>query len=266
MGSKRQREQEFHDEWAQSRRAAEIDLRATLEGSTALEHRYISSRLGELEGKKILEVGAGLAELSVAFALRGAHVVASDLSHGMLTAAGSLARGHDVTLFRVQAMGEFLPFANGSFDVVILANVLHHVEDCGAVLREVQRVLKEGGTMVSMDPLLYNPLIRVYRRMADRVRSPDERPLTRKDVSFITGFFPSSEVRMFWFLTLALFLKFYLVDRIHPNQTPYWKHIFRVEADVAWWFRSLAKLDDWILRVLPFLRWWCWNVVVVARK
>jgi 2-polyprenyl-6-hydroxyphenyl methylase/3-demethylubiquinone-9 3-methyltransferase len=41
--------------------------------------------------------------------------------------------------------GELLPFAARSFDVVMCCDVLEHVDDVGAVIREIARVLKTGG-------------------------------------------------------------------------------------------------------------------------
>jgi ubiquinone/menaquinone biosynthesis C-methylase UbiE len=46
----------------------------------------------------------------------------------------------------LEARGESLPFKDNYFDVVILANVLDHVENIGRVLSEAKRVLKKDGT------------------------------------------------------------------------------------------------------------------------
>jgi SAM-dependent methyltransferase len=45
-----------------------------------------------------------------------------------------------------------LPFANGYFDLVTNNQVMEHVEDLGAVLGEIHRVLKPGGTVLSIFP------------------------------------------------------------------------------------------------------------------
>ncbi len=49
---------------------------------------------------------------------------------------------------RVQGVGEHLPFADRSMDIVICYNVLDHCRDPLAVMREMHRVLRPGGTMV----------------------------------------------------------------------------------------------------------------------
>ena len=66
------REKEFHDDWAASKPACDALVRECFEAPTAVEKRFILSRMGSLEGKRVLDVGAGLGKPSVYLALRGA--------------------------------------------------------------------------------------------------------------------------------------------------------------------------------------------------
>lgn len=50
--------------------------------------------------------------------------------------------------------GDRLPFADGSFDVVTSFDVLEHIEDDGAMLAEMHRVLRPGGTLLLAVPAL----------------------------------------------------------------------------------------------------------------
>jgi SAM-dependent methyltransferase len=186
----------------------------------------------------------------------------------MLRFCQRLAAHHGAALATVRTPGERLPFCDDAFDVVYIANSLHHVNDIPGTVAELRRVLKPGGRFVSVDPLAYNPVINCYRRMATGVRTPDEHPLTRSDVATITGVFRGADVRMFWLLTQVLFLKFFLLDRVHPNSDRYWKRVYKpdVRHAVRGWFPRLAAIDDWLMRRVSPLRWWAWNVVVVAEK
>jgi SAM-dependent methyltransferase len=262
------KEASFHDAWAASTHVRDVNLPAQFEGVTALESRFIHQTLGDLNGRSVLEVGAGLGEASVQFARQGARVVATDLSAGMLGFGRRLARHHQVHIETVRTPGERLPFREASFDVVYVANSLHHVNDIAGTVAELHRVLKPGGTLITIDPIAYNPVINCYRRMATEVRTDDEHPLTRADVRTITAPFASARVRMFWLSSLVLFLKFYLVDRVHPNADRYWKRIYRpdVQRGIAWWFEPVAAFDRLLMTVFPPIRWWAWNVVVAARK
>lgn len=63
------------------------------------------------------------------------------------------------------ADGARLPFAEGSFRSVFVRDLLHHVEEPAAVLREVARVLRPGGRVCVLEPNGRNPLIWLQARM-----------------------------------------------------------------------------------------------------
>ena len=83
-----EKEAHFHDEWAISEKVEDIDIEACFNGSTALEFQYINSHIGNISGKKLLDIGAGLGESSVYFAHRGATVITCDLSFDMVWFSG----------------------------------------------------------------------------------------------------------------------------------------------------------------------------------
>jgi SAM-dependent methyltransferase len=101
--------------------------------------------LGEVAGRRILEVGAGSAMCSRWLATQGARPTAVDLSGGMLrhARAGAAATGIDVPL--VQADAQHLPFREAAFDVAFTAfGAVPFVADSARVMREVARVLRPG--------------------------------------------------------------------------------------------------------------------------
>jgi len=105
--------------------------------------------LGQLDGKRVLEVGAGAAQCSRWLASRGVAVVATDVSGGMLTAGGRLDDATGIRTQRVQADARALPFPDASFDVVFTAfGVLPFVPDADRVHDEAARVLRPGGRWV----------------------------------------------------------------------------------------------------------------------
>ena len=63
----------------------------------------------------------------------------------------------------LRGVGEHLPFASGSFDLVVSVWVLEHVKEPLNVLREVARVLRPGGHFVFLTPNLRNPLVSMNR-------------------------------------------------------------------------------------------------------
>jgi SAM-dependent methyltransferase len=105
--------------------------------------------LGDVAGKRILEVGCGSAPCARYLTLAGASVVAFDLSAGMLGYATAAAGRTGIEVPLVQADVCELPFLDGSFDVAFSAfGAIPFVADSALALREVARVLRPGGRWV----------------------------------------------------------------------------------------------------------------------
>jgi SAM-dependent methyltransferase len=75
----------------------------------------------------------------------------------------SLAQHRSPGMPVLRGVGERLPFAAGSFDLIVCLWVLEHVKEPALVLREVRRVLRPGGHFVFLTPNLRNPLLLVNR-------------------------------------------------------------------------------------------------------
>jgi SAM-dependent methyltransferase len=65
----------------------------------------------------------------------------------------------------IRGRGEHLPFATGSFDLIVCLWVLEHLDQPEVVFKEVRRVLAPGGHFVFLTPNLGNPLL-LMNRMA----------------------------------------------------------------------------------------------------
>ena len=259
------RERLFHNEWAKSIRLDELLVREAFEAPTAIENQHALKELGDLKGKKVLDLGCGAGESSVYLALCGAEVYACDIAEEFLKVAGQLAGKHQVRLQLFQAEASQLPFENDFFDRVYGNGVLHHVELLPAA-KEIRRVLKKEGKAVFIEPLPYNPVINIYRHMARDVRTEDERPLSFKQLGQMKDSFSSLRHEEYWFFSLLLFLHFYFVRRWDPSKVRYWKKIIEEGESYKKSFGRLQSVDRFLLKFLPFLKPLCWNTVLVAVK
>jgi SAM-dependent methyltransferase len=106
-------------------------------------------------GQRVLEVGCGEGALTCAAAQAGADAVAVDMSAPNLEAARRLAAAAGVRVALLQADAERLPFADGSFDLVLSSHVLEHLPDLDRGLRELQRVTRDR-VLIAM-PTCLNP-------------------------------------------------------------------------------------------------------------
>ena len=115
--------------------------------------RFLVSRTTPPRGGRALDVAAGTGLVSRALA-RAEHgrVVALDQSEAMIR-AGWRERGSDgaEAIAFVAGEADRMPFRDRSFDAVTFTYLLRYVDDPGATLRELSRVLRDGGVLVSLE-------------------------------------------------------------------------------------------------------------------
>lgn len=255
-------EAQFHDQWARETQLDEVNSDAYMNSCAAPENRQILSWMGDIRGKKILDLGAGLGEASLFFAAQGAEVTASDISPGMLDLISKNAQKKGLKIKTVECSANDLSvLADQSFDFIYAANLLHHVEISSCV-QEVHKKLRIGGQALFWDPIDYNPAINLYRKIATKVRTVDEHPLKNADFKTIKNTFGQAEFRFFWLTGLFIFFKYYFIDRLNPNEIRYWKRVIDDSQKISWWLGPLLRLDSLIFRVFPFMKYFAWNVAV----
>lgn len=100
----------------------------------------------------LLDLGCGGGHVSYRAAPHVARVVAVDVTEAMLAQVQAQAAARGLENIVTRAGGaEKLPFAAGSFDVVVSRFSAHHWQDFAAGLREARRVLKPGGMGLFID-------------------------------------------------------------------------------------------------------------------
>lgn len=106
--------------------------------------------LGDLHGRRLLELGCGAGHCSVAFAKQGAIVTGVDSSADDLGNGRGLADSEKVRVeFRLAAdLADLAFLRSDSVDVVFSANAFQFIEDLGRVFRQVHRVLRADATLV----------------------------------------------------------------------------------------------------------------------
>jgi SAM-dependent methyltransferase len=240
------REREFHDALARDLEPTALPPR----GLDALEVALLSG-LPPLEGKRVLDLGCGVGDLSLQLLQRGAHVTGLDLSGGMVDIARQRAQ-HFLPGSRfegITAPVDATGLPAGTFDVVVGKWILHHVE-LEPTFRELRRVMAPGASAAFIENSALNPLLMAARRhVAGRFGVPrygtaDEHPLDRDDLEAFHRAFPSARVEFPDFSFFRLFSRQVLRHR--------WPRAAR----------TMARLDDAVYRHVPVARKYSFRVIV----
>lgn len=136
-------------------------MTATIDSPLAVVERV----LGDLAGKRILDLGCGGGGLAKDLVARGAEVTGADPNAEALLSA---RRSVENAAF-IEASAEALPFEDGSFDAVVTVNTLHHVPmpSMGDALGEMARVLRAGGRLMVIEPLAEGSFFEALRLVED---------------------------------------------------------------------------------------------------
>jgi SAM-dependent methyltransferase len=121
---------------------------------------------GIAPGMRVLDVAAGTGNASIPAALRGAEVVASDLTPELLEAGRARAQAVGTELDWVEADAEALPFEDSSFDLVMSAIGVMFAPHHHVAADELLRVTRPGGTIGLLSWTPEGMLGALFRTMA----------------------------------------------------------------------------------------------------
>jgi demethylmenaquinone methyltransferase / 2-methoxy-6-polyprenyl-1,4-benzoquinol methylase len=116
-------------------------------GQDPLWRRFLVSRI-PADGGHVLDVATGTGLVAVELLRRGFTVTGVDQSAQML---GRARQRFGTRVELEEATAESLPFEDASFDHLTFTYLLRYVDDPGATLREIARVVRPGGIVASLE-------------------------------------------------------------------------------------------------------------------
>jgi len=144
-------------------------------------------------GQRLLEVGCGEGGNLFFLATSEAELFGIDLFPNKLVFARSqLSRCRFVC-----SSADRLPFPAESFDIVLCRDVLHHLAEQGATLKEISRVCRPGGRIIIIEPNGRNPIVRMQTWLVKaEVGIKRNSPLALQDlIRRETGYSPAIQFR-----------------------------------------------------------------------
>jgi SAM-dependent methyltransferase len=223
------REQTFWDEHVPPLTEVLWELRRGPDPNTALMLQAIEP----VKGRRVLDFACGAGLTSAWLAQRDAIVTGIDISPASIARARQVVGGLGLDAeFVVGEVADAL--GDRTFDRVVGRWALHHV-DTAAVGRALSECLVPGGVGAFHETIGLNPLLRIARRWlmwlpgVTRFGSPNEHPLTRRDLERLREAFGHAELQV----AQMTFVR--ILDR----------NVFRHRRPRA--RRLAAAADDWLL-------------------
>ena len=194
----------------------------------------------------VIEIGCGLDEILFSDLNGCQQRCAIDISDFAIEEQKTKAKKVDIKIDFFVMDAHQTNFKNESFNLVFGTGILHHLS-LEKVIPELHRILKPNGKFIFIEPLGINPLIIYFRNKTPDLRTIDEKPLRIKDLKLIKSFFSSVKYSFFDLATLALPVLF--------------GHKFNKRA-----IKIFRQFDHLIFSLVPFLKYYSWQVLIVATK
>jgi len=241
------REQAFHNETfgvGEGKRFEAVSAFYSVSSSFVFYKQQLINLCG---GGNVLEYGCGPGSSAFLLSQHAASVVGIDISDVAITKAETQAREEGLTNVAFQVMNaEDLRFPDSTFDLVCGSAILHHL-DLRQSFAEISRVLKPNGVALFIEPLGHNLAINLYRRATPDLRTIDEHPLLKRDFQLAEDYFHVIRPRFFQLLTFLAI--------------PFRQRSFFRRLRLA-----LDRYDQHLFRLLPFMKWQAWQVVLEFSK
>ncbi len=229
----------FYDNLWNSRTKKDTDNLLLTFRKEAIDYSY--SIIGNLKGKKILEIGCGSGAQTLDFCKKGANVFAIDFSSKSVEMVKKRCKEYKIDTSLMKT--EKLDFDSEQFDSVYLNSVLMYVNK-EEVLKEIKRILKPGGKYVIVEPLKFWLFSFPYRFVSP-YRKTNPKYISLRDVE--SSNMSHEEFYLFSTLFLGLF------------------YMFRKKKWVYRLFRFMVRLDSVFIK-LPLIRNFAWITVASYTK
>ena len=238
------REKEFHNKLqsGNGRRFENIFYRA-ISNMFKDFYNYLEENC---KNKEILDYGCGIGHnVNIVSKFNPSKIVGIDISEVSIEKAKNNKNKFQNNINFISDNCEKSSINSNSFDIIYGSGILHHLK-LEKAIDEINRLLKQDGKIIFMEPLGTNPFINLYRNLTPKSRSPDEHPLVNKDFQYIKKYFKNLDLKFYGFLTLLLF--------------PFYRN-----PDKSALFKILSNIDQALFK-FNFFKKFAWSTLIIAKK
>lgn len=122
--------------------------------------------LGQIKGKKIVDLACGQGYFSCLLAKKGAIVTGIDMSKKLINLAKDNASKRDTVKYFVSDSAKMKQISNSSQDIIVSNMALHDIKNINGTIAECQRILKKTGTLIFSIP---HPLRNLGTKGRDKI-------------------------------------------------------------------------------------------------
>lgn len=212
-------------------------------------YTYAVACLGDVKGRRILDLGCGTGWFSIILAKRGAYVHGIDISAKGIDVAERRAEINGVAdrvSFSVMSIYD-LSFEKEYFDEVIGLSVLHHVNEKKILCNELKRILKPGGRCVFNEPFGESEILEKIRLLVPVEIMEEDKTHWNEQVKYKD----LDVFREHFHVSWREFQFFSRLDRILKSEKL---------------IKRLGLLDRYLLKRLPMIRRYSRDIVVILDK
>lgn len=135
-----------------------------------VEFETLRQFMGNLDGKRVLDLGCGVGRNGLQLAQYAEEVVGYDISEVGVAKANEFARQLGILNFHAE-LNNFSEVQEDAFDIILCVNMLHHTPEPHTVLSSINKALRKGGQLIIMENNPLNPLFPLFFLLIGQVRS-----------------------------------------------------------------------------------------------
>jgi len=180
------------------------------------ERRVLEIGLDGLESSRLrcLDLGCGRGIFTRLLNKRFRFVIGTDFALQAVLTAKRIVRRDSVVFLSSDA--NFLPFSKDSVDFIVIKDFIHHLDEPSKVLKEIHRILKPGGTLLSVEPNNRNFTGQIIGRLLEH-----ERQYIENSPRFLIRLVEHFGFRLIRFAFDGFYVPYGPFSRIHECALPF---------------------------------------------